>query len=111
MARYISASAIAALASVKMSAATYSENFTASVQKKPGLKKARARKKAKLRLSLSGAHMAGYIQDTIVALDEEFKPITSSSVEGFKVRSIRWIDEDHLLMTYGTTQDLGFGFG
>ncbi len=65
-------------------------------------------------LSPSGKRTAAIIKiqgkRVLVALDENFKPITSSSVEGFKVRNIRWIDEDHLLMTYGSTQDLGFGF-
>lgn len=46
----------------------------------------------------------------LLALDAQNKVLTTFAVDDMKIRTFRWIGEDRILLTYGTTQDLGFQF-
>ena len=65
-------------------------------------------------LSPSGQRTAAIITidgvRRLVAFDADNKALATTPVDGIKVRSVRWINEDRILMTYGTTQDLGYQF-
>ncbi|MDY7099207.1 MAG: S9 family peptidase, partial [Pseudomonadota bacterium] len=46
----------------------------------------------------------------ILAIEDQTKALTAIAVGDTKVRGLRWISEDRLLLTSSQTEDLGYGF-
>lgn len=46
----------------------------------------------------------------ILAIEDQSKALTAINVANQKVRSIRWVGEDRLLLTSSQTEDLGYGW-
>ena len=46
----------------------------------------------------------------LLAIQDQTTPLQIIAVEGMKIRSMRWVGEDRLLVTSSQTEDLGYGF-
>ena len=46
----------------------------------------------------------------LLALDKESQLLTTFAVDDMKIRTLRWVGEDRILLTYSTTKKLGFEF-